>query len=282
MSLTDKTTPGPFPSPKRYFLKVLIIGAAATAVFLSACSGGKTTPSGFGSNPPATLVPTPTRPLPGAPAALTFTTQPAGAVSGSAFTTPPTVTIEDSSGKPVPGSTALVTLSFAGDAGGAKLSGHTTVAAVNGVATFTDVSIDLAGTYYSLTAASPGLTSAVSNTFSVMPGAPVALDFVVQPVGGGAGQHFSTEPVVAIEDSHGNVVTDSKTTVTVEIQPGTGPKGAILSGGTTAIAANGLASFLDLSINIMGNKYVLIAKSPGLTSVISTAIAIVQPTTPPQ
>ena len=265
-------------NPNGRFLKALAIGAATVGTLLSACGPANATPSGFSSRAPASTTSSVSA---NAPVALAFTTEPSVFISGLPLSTPVTVAVKDSGGNTVLTSNAPVTLSITGNTAGAKLSGHTTVTAVNGVAIFTDVSIDLAGTYYTLTAASLGLKSAVSNTFSVGAGTPVALDFVIQPVGGGAGQHFNTQPVVAIEDAHGNVVTDSKATVTLEIQPGTGPKGAILEGGVTAVAANGLASFLDLYIYTMG-EYVLIAKSPGLTSVISSAIGIVQPTTASQ
>ena len=50
---------------------------------------------------------------------------------------------------------------------GATLSGTTSVAAVNGVATFSNLSIDRNGTGYILTDSSPGVGSATTNTFSL-------------------------------------------------------------------------------------------------------------------
>jgi hypothetical protein len=48
------------------------------------------------------------------------------------------------------------------------LAGSTTVAAVSGVASFSNLSIDEAGSGYTLTAAAPGLTSATSTTFNII------------------------------------------------------------------------------------------------------------------
>jgi hypothetical protein len=50
------------------------------------------------------------------------------------------------------------------------LSGTKTVVAVNGVATFSDLSIDQLGNRYTLTVSGPGLTSAESEPFNI--GAP--------------------------------------------------------------------------------------------------------------
>jgi hypothetical protein len=54
--------------------------------------------------------------------------------------------------------------------GGGTLSGTKTRSAVGGTATFNDLSIDRAGTGYTLTAASTGLTGATSSTFDIAGG----------------------------------------------------------------------------------------------------------------
>jgi len=212
----------------------------------------------------------------GGAAALAFSTQPAQGISGVPFTPPLAVTVEDSSGKIVANSAAAVSLFFttSSNTGGATLSGNTTVNAVNGVATFSDISIDKAGSYYSLTAASPGLASVISDTFPVKPGKPTKLVFVTQPVAAAAGAAFSTQPVLAIEDAQGNVVTDSTAPVTLTIQPGTGTEGAVLTGTTTTNAVNGRASFATISINMAGDDYVVTAESPGLTPVSSNSLFV--------
>jgi hypothetical protein len=103
-------------------------------------------------------------------AKLVFTIQPDGATGGSPFTTQPEVTVEDVNGNTVTSSDASVTLSIISgtDATGATLSGTTTVNAVNGVAKFADLSIDKAGTGYTLMATSGGLSFATSKTFDVV------------------------------------------------------------------------------------------------------------------
>ncbi len=85
--------------------------------------------------------------VPGVAVSLDFTTQPAGALPGQVFGTQPVVVIKDTAGNVVTTATDNVTLAITSGTGnaGAALSGTTTVAAVNGVATFTDLSIDLTG-----------------------------------------------------------------------------------------------------------------------------------------
>jgi len=67
-------------------------------------------------------------------------------------------------------STAPVTLIITAGTGtnGATLSGATTVNAVNGVATFSGLIIDKAGTGYTLTATIGTLTAAISSAFNVV------------------------------------------------------------------------------------------------------------------
>jgi hypothetical protein len=96
-----------------------------------------------------------------ASSAIAVTTQPVGSTSGAALATQPVVRIVDAAGNTVTHSTASVTVT----ASGGTLGGTTTVAAVNGVATFTDLTHATAGTY-TLTFASTSLTSVTSASFT--------------------------------------------------------------------------------------------------------------------
>lgn len=107
---------------------------------------------------------------------LVFGTQPHNAVVGQPITgsdddtsgSPVTVQVEDANNHVVTTSSAQVTLAIGTNAGpGGKLSGTTTVNAVNGIATFKDLSIDKPGVGYTLVASSAGLTGATSNLFNI-------------------------------------------------------------------------------------------------------------------
>ncbi len=107
---------------------------------------------------------------PGAPVKLAFTTQPGGGQPGAVLEPQPVVTVQDAFGNTVNSSTSIALAITAGtptSGGPGTLSGTKTVAAVSGVATFTNLSIDLAGVGYKLTATSDSLTSADSTAFKV-------------------------------------------------------------------------------------------------------------------
>ena len=103
-----------------------------------------------------------------------FAKQPTGAMAGARFTTQPVVHVTDQNGKIDTAYNGAVTLNIASNLNpsGGKLTGTTTVSAVAGVATFTDLSINLAGNGYALMASQGNLTPSLSHTFKVTAAAP--------------------------------------------------------------------------------------------------------------
>jgi len=93
------------------------------------------------------------------------TTQPAGAYNGMTFSTQPVVKITDAGGNTINGSSANVVVTIASGTG--TLSGTTTVAAVNGVANFTNLKITGTGNHTLTFTPAGGLTAATSNTLNV-------------------------------------------------------------------------------------------------------------------
>jgi len=200
--------------------------------------------------------------LVGPPAQLAFTASPTGNVaSGAAFTA--RVAVRDAGGNVVTNTPTQVTLSLT-NAPGATLSGTTTATTVNGVATFTGLSIDRAGSGYTLQAAAVGLPSASSPAFGVSAGAPTALVFASQPGNTTAGAAIAPAVRVAVQDAQGNTVTASSMSITLALA--TNPSGGTLSGTRTVAASNGVATFDDLSIDRAGTGYTLRANGGTLTS----------------
>jgi uncharacterized repeat protein (TIGR03806 family) len=115
------------------------------------------------------------------PTQVAFTTQPTNVGVGVAITPAVRVTVQDATGATVTTSTAPVTIALGANPGGATLGGTTSVNAVNGVATFSNLSLNNASTGYTLTASSTGLSGATSATFNVL--AQVATP-VITPNGG--------------------------------------------------------------------------------------------------
>src|SRR5207248_2613246 len=100
---------------------------------------------------------------------LAFTVQPGTAAAGAAIAPAVQVAIQDASGSTVTPATASMTVALGTKPSGASLFGTVTVVAVNGVATFSTLSVNDVGTGYTLTASASGLTGATSASFNVTP-----------------------------------------------------------------------------------------------------------------
>ena len=133
---------------------------------------------------------------------LVVATQPPTSVSaGSTFGL--TVAVEDGQGNINAAFTGSVTLDLTNNATGAYLGGTPTVTAVNGVATFSGLTIDTAGSGYTLQAISNGLSGVASSAFNVTAAAATQL---VVPAGSTnilTGASFGLQ--VSAEDPFGNV-----------------------------------------------------------------------------
>jgi hypothetical protein len=101
---------------------------------------------------------------------LVFTVQPGNATAGAAITPAVQVAVEDAQGNVVTTATTSITLAIGNNPGSGTLSGTTTVAAVNGLATFSGLSLNTSGAGYTLTASATGLTGAASSAFSISGG----------------------------------------------------------------------------------------------------------------
>ena len=216
---------------------------------------------------------------PPVPTSLGFAAQPSNTVAGAAITPAVQVEIRDQFGARLTTATNSVTVAIGTNPAGGTLSGTKTVAAVNGVATFSGLSIDNVGTGYRLAASSSGLTGATSTSFNIIEAPiPTALAFVVQPSNTGTGSSITPAVQVEIRDQSGARVTTATNSVTLAI--GTNPAGGTLSGTTTVASVNGVATFSGLSIDRAGTGYTLAATSQGLTSAISSAFNLTAPPLP--
>jgi len=100
---------------------------------------------------------------------LGFTVQPSSTTAGHVIAPAVVVVAQNLNGNADTNYTNSVTLAIGANPGAGTLSGTSTVSAVRGVATFGNLSINAAGTGYTLTAAAALLTSATSATFNITP-----------------------------------------------------------------------------------------------------------------
>ncbi len=110
------------------------------------------------------------------------------------------------------------------------------------------------------------------NSFDLLAvGLPTQLAFTVQPGGGPAGTVWTTQPKVAVLDTHGDIVTDSTAAITLSL---TTPGGATLSCASNPLNASaGQASFSGCQVDLAGD-YTLTASATDLYDSVSSVFTI--------
>src|SRR5256885_943856 len=237
--------------------QLCLAGVLLCGVALGGCSGSTSGP----------VQPTATK--------LVFTVQPSNAGAGAVNTPAVQVAVQDAQGNTVTTATTSITVAIGANPPGGTVAGSRTAAEDYSVATFSTLSIDRAGTGYTLTASATGLTGVTSSAFNIGVGAAAKLVFTVQPSNTAAGAAITPAVQVAVQDAQGNPVTTATTSITVAI--GTNPASGILSGTTTVAAVNGVATFSAWSLNTVGTGYTLTAAATGLTGATSSAFNVVAP-----
>ena len=111
------------------------------------------------------------------PTQLVINTEPAGVVDGEVFDTQPVISVRDAANGTVTSSTAFVTASIASGTG--TLTGTTSVNAVNGIATFTNLAVS-GNSAVTLKFSATNLTAATSTSFT--PSVPPPLNLTIDRV----------------------------------------------------------------------------------------------------
>src|SRR5213079_3163398 len=233
----------------------LSIDKAGTGYTLTATGAGSTTSTVFNITA-------------GTATQLVFSVQPSTTTAATAITPAVEVTAQDAGGNTASGFTGNITVAIGTNPSTGTLSGTKTVAAVAGVATFSGLSIDKAGTGYTLTAT--GVGSTTSTAFNITAGTATALVFSVEPTNTVAGAAITPAVEVTAQDGNGNTATGFTGNITVAI--GTNLSSGTLAGTLTHAAVSGVATFSGLSIDKVGTGYTLTATGAGSTT--STAFNI--------
>jgi len=182
----------------------------------------------------------------GAAAMLAYEQQPGTIAAGTAFSPALSVSVRDAFGNLVANATDAVSLAVTSGTG--SLVGTTTVDAVDGIATFGALTINVAGVGKQLTASSGALTPAVSTSFDVTTGTATVLAFTQQPSAVQVGAAITPAITVRATDAFGNRVSGALVGLSL-VGNGT------LAGGTpVATDGNGDATFAALTVNREGSK----------------------------
>jgi hypothetical protein len=141
---------------------------------------------------------------------LVFIGQPTNTTTGAVITPPVQVAIEDAAGRVVTNATNQITLSFLNNPGGATLSGGGATNPVNGIAAFSNLSLNNVGTGYTLSATSaPALNTPSSGPFSVTTGPATVSTAVPFPIF--AGDLATPIAITVANDSAGDALTATLT-----------------------------------------------------------------------
>ncbi|HEY1685795.1 MAG TPA: choice-of-anchor Q domain-containing protein [Tepidisphaeraceae bacterium] len=197
----------------------------------------------------------------GAAASLTIVSQPSSGIASQALSAF-SVEVEDANGNPVDG--AAVTLSLASEPSLGALSGTLSETSSSGIATFSDLTLNRAGSY--TVTASDGSLSATSSAIAITYASPTVV-FVSEPGNTVAGQKIAAF-TVSPETTTGSVITTDKSKVTLQIS-----SGGKLIGTSKGKVKNGLITFKNLSIRTAGT-YTLTATDPSYASMVSTSFTI--------
>ncbi|HYC34018.1 MAG TPA: PxKF domain-containing protein [Gemmatimonadales bacterium] len=117
----------------------------------------------------------------------------------------------------------------------------------------------------------PAISPTVGGLLTVI-GPPVRLAFGMHPTTSISGLPITPAVTVRVLDAGANVVLNSSAVITVAF--GANPAGGSLGGTLTRAAANGVATFPDLTVDRFGNGYTLTAASPGLPGATSVAFTV--------
>lgn len=203
---------------------------------------------------------------------LAFVGQPSGVQVGNVIAPAVQVAVQDTAGLTVGGRSDPITLRIATNPGAATLGGQLTRNAVNGVATFPDLTLNQVGTGYTLAAAAAGLPEATSAPFNVNAEAVAQLVFSVQPPSTtAAGAPIAV--TVQIRDAAGAILTTRTDEIAIDVQ--NNPGGQPLGGTRTATAVAGVATFSNLTLQTAATGYTLAVSTPDASGATSTSFAIV-------
>ncbi|HEY3997729.1 MAG TPA: hypothetical protein VGO93_02610 [Candidatus Xenobia bacterium] len=194
---------------------------------------------------------------PNAIAQLVFVSEPANVVAGASLNSI-VVGLVDATNNIAVGAADAVTVA------------GVSVTPVFGLATFSGLTFNTTGSGDTLVAscdAAPPVTSAPFNVVAGA-GAPTQLAFTVQPFPVTTMNiPFVPSPEVAVEDANGVIVNTSSATVDLAIL--NNPSGGFLAGNVSLAAAQGIATFPGLSINVQGSNFTLQGTSNGLVPATS-------------
>ena len=171
---------------------------------------------------------------PAVPTQLAFSVQPTSITGGQAISPAVQVEVRDAAGTRVAGDRTAITVAIGTNLGGAALAGTKTANAVDGIASFSGLSLDKAGTGYTLVASGGSLTGATSAAFNVA----------------------ASPAIMSFTASQETITTGTSTTLTATFAGGTGTVdhgvGAVVSG--TQVSTGSLTATTTFTLTVTNGE----------------------------
>lgn len=152
--------------------------------------------------------------------------------------------------------TGAVTVAFGANPGSSTLGGDTSVDAVAGVATFSDLTVSNPGSGYTLVFSTATADDVESDSFDITATPATKFLFITQPSEVNIGDIIS--PAIVVHAVNPDNATDTTWVGDGTIALNDNPGGATLSGTTTVTAVAGVLTYDDLSLDVAGDGYTLI------------------------
>jgi hypothetical protein len=273
------------------------VNTAATGFTIATSTGGTIASFGINATPPGMSFNTSTGALTGTPntvatataftitatntagsvtqtftltvtAAVAIFTQPIGGANATALSTQPVVRVVDGSGNAIASFTSNVVATIASGTG--TLSGTTTVAAVAGVATFTNLVITGTAGAFTLRFTPAGLTAATSNSLTVTAGAENEYLVTSSSTSPAAGSAVTIS--AQLTDISGNAISTAGKTVTWSKSNANGSFATTTS--TTNAAGIATVSFTVHTVSATSTTVTATSSTPTLTGTGSTITTV--------
>jgi hypothetical protein len=209
---------------------------------------------------------------PAAASQLAVTTEPPPSVTaGNGFGL--VVEAEDPFGNLAPSFAGPIALTLTNGAPGAALAGTQSIEAAAGVASFSGLMVNQAGTGYTVQASSAGLDAATAGPITVAAAGATQIVIATEPPPSvTAGSGFGL--VALAEDEFGNVDPNFTNNLSLTVAPGEAPAGGSLSGVLSVTAQAGVAPFANVTLTRAGAGVVLDVSGSGLAEARSSAIMV--------
>jgi Invasin, domain 3 len=221
--------------------------------------------------PPVTVTP-------GAPASLAFSGQPTNAQANAPIAPAVVVQVVDALGN-LTSSGATVDMAIGTNPAGGTLAGTTSQTAVNGVATFADLSINNTGNGYTLAASATSLAGATSSAFNITQPVPSATNSTVIAVTPSFTAGGSSAINIVVKDGLGNLmpgvaVTLSSSVVGDVITQPAATDGSGATSGTVAATAAGSHTITAVAGGITLNQKPTLTVTAGAADAGTSTLSV--------